>query len=713
MTGTRSRLATVLVSTVCVTAVVLGLLTATSTLTPAVAFAQTGHGVVNTAERAVVHVDSGTAQVDARVELPADVGEPLFALQGDRQGFVVSRNRVAVFGRSTLTVDTTIPVEFDEVPVGIETVGGPYLVYPSAGTIVRLGVPPLSLPVGGPVERPVWTDDGTVWLHRPDNGSFCALRAGADALDCSAGAAPGEPGGLSITGDLPAFVGTRQDAAQIIEAALGAPVGLGADVAEAGLLADRDTEGRLAVVEPGANRLVLTDSGGVPTGRAGGAAISVDLGVGEFTSPIASRGVIAVLDVAANRLLTFDTAGRLLSTTDLPPGSPPRLTRGGDGTIYVDDASGASTHVVGVDGTVTSVATGGLPPASVAVAAPPERRSPVAPPPTFRGPTDLPTLPGTGNQPPTPGVLPINTGGGPQPTANPPDEPTGVAARLQADAVIVTWLPVDGAGRPVIYTVRANGGNPQTTAATTLTYVGLAPGQSFTFQVQATAGGMAGPESAPSNPITIPVAAPVPPGNLRAAIIGPFGEVTTWTASWTEPELGGAELVGYEVETGGTTQTVTGTSAQIQTPHCASHTVTVRTISRAPGGPVRAPSPPASLEFGQEQDCTLTPSFGFDESQPSDEEMFGILLTSAPLGTSAPCSMAFNGIVRWTGICSSRIGVYRDGVNLEPDTTYEVVLRIDAPTTGSRATTTGPITYRTGPAPASPNCSTDPLPAGC
>lgn len=52
----------------------LGATVATSTLAPAVAYAQTGHWVVNAAESAVVHVDGGTSQVDARVELPADLG---------------------------------------------------------------------------------------------------------------------------------------------------------------------------------------------------------------------------------------------------------------------------------------------------------------------------------------------------------------------------------------------------------------------------------------------------------------------------------------------------------------------------------------------------------------------------------------------------------------------------------------------------------------
>lgn len=716
------RLLSILVSVACVAAVVLALLTATSTLTPAIAFAQTGHWVVNTADRTVVHVDGGTSQVDARVDLPADAGEPLFALQGERQGFVVSRDRVAVFGRSTLTVDTTIPVEFDEVPVGIETVGGPYLVYRSVGTIVRLGVPPLSLPIGGPVARPVWTDDGTVWMHRPDNGSFCAMRAGADALDCSV-AAPDEPGGLTVTGDLPAFVATRQDEAQVLAAFLGVPVALGADVAETGLLADRDTEGRLAVVEPDADRMVLTDSAGVPTGRNGGAAIPVDLGPGEFSSPVASNGVIAVLDLEARRLLTFDTSGRPLASVDLPPGAEPTLTRGGDGRIYADDGDGATTHVIGADGSVTSVATGGVLPESVAIAAPPQRRSPVAPPPTLRQRLDTPG-PGqvspvfNGPVGPGPRVPPLpNPIAPPQPVVVQPPAPTGVTAQVQGDSVVVNWQPVGGRGQPVTYVVRANGGDPKSATGTTVTYSGVAPGTPFTYRVRSIVNGVESADSAPSRSVLI-VGRPGPPANLAARQVRPGDHVVVeWAVSWSEPDLRGGEFVRYLVDQGDSDRSSpTTTSRNFTFDECTVHRVAVQAVTRGTNGE-DVIGDRASINVGADRDCTIDGQFRAGVTQ--DGRTVEIFREFEASGfASAPCTATFNGVERWSGTCKAdqHSGVRLTTVELDYDTTYDVVITIEPPTPASRRTVAGPVTVTTGSPPVeatAPDCTTDPLPAGC
>lgn len=75
--------------------------------------------------------------------------------------------------------------------------------------------------------------------------------------------------------------------------------------------------------------------------------------------------------------------------------------------------------------------------------------------------------------------------------------------------------------------------------------------------------------------------------------------------------------------------------------------------------------------------------------------------------------MTFNGVVRWTDRCTVKAGVNRGYIDLEPDTTYRIVLRIEAPTPGSRATVSDPVFHTTGPAPAAPDCTTDPLPPGC
>lgn len=416
------RRAAALVGGLAVAALALGGLTAVGSAAPAIGLAGSGHWVVNRVANTAVHVDGGTRKVDAQVELPAGSGEPLFVAENERQGFVVSRDRAVVFGRSTLTVDTTVPLNFDEVPVGVETAGGPYLVYRRSGAAVRLGLQPLTIQLGGPVDRPVWTDDGTVWLRRSDDGSLCAVRDGATAPDCPTKT---DTGALTITSTVPAFVGSAEDAAQVVEpAAHSAPVPLGTDVPDSLLLSDRDTRGRLPFVVPETNRLVLADSSGVPAGQSGGAAEQIDLGPGRFTSPVASDGVVVLLEEATSRLLAFDISGKLLSSAQLPPGAGASVMRGRDGRIYVDDAGGTATHVVGRDGSVTTVPTNGgqgtvAPPPSQAMPIP----NPVAPPPSHG--STVPPINGRASSPnpnpnpnrnPNPNPIPI-------PVVSPPGPP--------------------------------------------------------------------------------------------------------------------------------------------------------------------------------------------------------------------------------------------------------------------------------------------------
>jgi hypothetical protein len=716
----RARVPAVATAVLCVVAVAAGLLLATGAATPAVALASSGHWVVNAAENAVAHVDGGTAQVDARVELPADAGGALFALEGDRQGFVVGRERVTVFGRSTLTVDTSFPVEFAEEPLGIETVGGPYLVYRTAGTVVRLGVPPLSLPVGGPVGRPVWTDDGTVWLQRTDDGSFCAVRAGADGLDCSTGAAPGEPGGLTVAGTDAAFVGTRRDAAHVLVTRSG-PVGLGADVAEAALLADRDTEGRLAVVEPDVDRLVLTDSAGIPAGRAGGPAIVVELGPGEFSAPAAAAGVVAVLDLATNRLLTYDAAGVLLGSAQLPPGGAPSLTRGRDGRIYVDDADGASTHVIGPGGVVTSVMTGGRLPDTVTVAAPPQRSSPVSPPSRDR-PVDR-TVPGDGAGPlpvapvrippaPQPGPGP---GPSPQPAPGPDPvtelvlPPVTVVARAQSGGtVVVEWTAAE---RAQSYVVRG-GGLVRETTGLTATIEGLPRGRAVTFTVQSVAADRRSVESAPSAPVT-PFGPPAAPTGLRAT---PSCDDDCSAANlvWQQPDLGGGRLVHYlvtgaqdgrDLRTQRVAQPSVTYSYGADYEACGVVVFAVQAVVTGADGGEEVTGPEAVHTFGGLTAAECTPTASID-SVALDGLSMTIDVGEGRTGRGT-CTVSLNGVQRDARTCGreptlpgmsadAEYATYQVSVDgLDPDTTYSVEVTA-ANGYGSTTSFGGDVT--TGPA---------------
>ena len=338
-----------------VAAVVAAAVVATGSGPPSVSFREPGHWVYNRIERAAFHVDAGTRRVDARVDVPSSAGDPLAVLQGHRQGFVVAREAVSPFARAALTVGAPAPTGHDEVPVGVEVVGGPYLVYPQAGTIVRLGEPPTSVEVGGPVGTPVHTADGTVWVHRPDTGEVCALRSGAVTLDCAASTAPSAVGALTVAGGRPAWLDST---AGTLTIDAGAPVAIGTDLTGPVLVGQADGPGRLPVLVPGRGALVLADP-------RGSTPVVVDLGPGRYAVPAAVGSVVAVLDLDRGRLRTFDATGAPLRTVDLAPGATGPI-RGEDGRLYVDDPQGTATTVVEPDGSATTVTTGGTSSAGVA-----------------------------------------------------------------------------------------------------------------------------------------------------------------------------------------------------------------------------------------------------------------------------------------------------------------------------------------------------------
>jgi hypothetical protein len=693
-------LPTVLLSVVVVVVVVVSMMIVGGASSPAVAFQQTGHWVFNRSESSVVHVDSGTRQVDARVLTPAVGTDPVFALQGDRQGFLVGRKSITVFGKSTLTVDSTIPTGQSELPVGIEVVGGPYLVYQQAGTIVRLGVPPLTIPIGGKVGRPVYTDDGTIWLHRLDNGALCALRRAADTLDCSLQTAAGAPGALTVTSSKPAFLDTAQDALQSIEtAALLAPVAVGTDLPDAALIGDRDTQGRLPAVVTAPNRLVLADTSGVPAGRAGGPPIPVDLGDGQFTSPVAADGVVAVIEQTHNRLLTFGIDGRPLGAVDLPPGGgPASIARGEDGRIYVDDADGAVTHVVGPDGKVTSIKTGGV--VTAVVAAPPDQRSLIPPPPQRDN-----RLPVTGPITNQPGQQPVKlqdpppNNNPPPPTVDPlPTAPTGVKAVAKPDgSVAVSWNAVTGTG--VRYSVQVDGTPTAQTTGTTTSLTGLTLGQTYVITVSATNAAGSGPVSAG---VTVKLfgAAASAPKNARILIheAGGRKEITLF---WDASDLAGRDLVGYQVtgpggQAGPIDQTVTQQGSiplqfnDFDTYCTATIQYQVRAITTPPGGGASSKGPSASASKSNSATCTseLVLDSGTATSATTATVTFhctgsgGSVVIDANAGGGVQMGTRNKG--RWTGMCAggSPSGAYTatfaglspsSGGGVTPITTYKVV----------------------------------------
>lgn len=577
-----------------------------------VELAQSGHWVADKAQRTVLHVHGQPPAVDARVTVPGDVAQgAVMSLQGATEGFVVGRDRAWSFDKSTLQASAPTPLpSTGEKPVGIETLGGPYLVYRAKGTIVRLGQPPAVVEAGGPVGPPLRTADGTVWVHRPDNGTLCAIRRNALELDCSAHVAPGSAGGTTVVGGHAVFVDTAGDVAHLVRDGDQDPgAHLGSDLPPDTLLPDQATTARLPVVVPGANTLRLLDATGIPDGRPASPPVDVALGAGTFSSPLVSGDIIALFELSASTLSTFDATGRRIADVRLPPGTDPAdARRGEDGRIYVDQPDGSRTDVVQEDGTISSLDLGLGSRETVAGAAPVDQIKPVAPPPPGQlivprtEPTAAPA-PEKGRGPaapnPGPGDGGTQTGPGTGPSGSPPVPPARPAPPAQVLAalepsgqVTVTWA--DGGGGPVeSYLVSSSHNDTVRVNAGKATFANLVAGETYTFTVVATNRAGSSAPSAPSNAVTLPAAPqqlpPDPPANVSATFAKSGTDTGTATVTWTTPDLHGGTLVRYDVVAGpsGTTRTTTGTSIQLAAPadfDCTQKvTFQVRTVASVGG----------------------------------------------------------------------------------------------------------------------------------
>jgi Fibronectin type III domain len=585
------------------------------------------------------------------------------------------------------------------VPVGIEVIGGPYLVYRQTGVIVRLGDPPVTVRAGGAVDRPTYTDDGTVWVHRPDTGAVCALRRGSDALDCAHSTGPQLPGALAIA-TAAAYVDTVDDAAQVVDGtASGAAAALSVDLPDTALIGDRDTRGRLPVVATGPNRLILVDSAAVPRATAAGPAVTIDLGDGTFSAPMASDGIVALIDETRHRLLTFDLNGRPLGSADLPGDGTAALSRGGDGRIYLDGADGAATFVVGTDGKVTSVRTGG---ATSAVSAPQPRDVLPAPPPRRTGPPpvvrDVPTGPITEGPGPVPSAQPSAPA---QPAPTVPGPPTAVRATLGANGtVVVSWAP-PGGGRATSYVVTSNDGTSQQATATSTSFTGLSAGSRHTFTVVAGNDAGSGPPSNPSNAVVIPVPRPGAPTGLQLDVRRQGARSITVTATWQRPNLNGGQLDHYVIRAkDGNGRVVLDTTSTTETSPAFSddgclgpYSVTVTAVTGVAGSGQTATGPAAAATTLGGQ-CTVNMSIAASAVLAQSTTI--TMTQLPPTGTFGgyACTLTANGAAVWSGLCGSSQLRPQDAdvTGLTPDTTYRLVLTTEQPVGQPRNSNTLTIT---------------------
>ncbi|MEC3978825.1 fibronectin type III domain-containing protein [Amycolatopsis sp. H20-H5] len=459
--GFRRRLPLVALVAVCVTAVTVAVSGAADP-TGGLRFAQSGHWISNAALGIVFHIDGAAKVVDNQVRIDG-LDPNSQVVQGDTSGFVLGGSRITQFGKSNLSVEKSVAAPTGELPSLVEATGGPYVVYKEAGQIVRTGSEFETINAGGALGEPVATPDGTLWLHQRATGKLCELPKSASQVNCPITVPTGHDGALTVVGKQAVFVDTTADELRLISGdGLGEAVKINTDVSPAAKIALSAAEGRIAILEPAARRLVFVDASGLDTGRPSLAPVTISLADGSYAGPTASSSAVVLLDLTHNNVLTYGPDGTVREKTAIPAESgEPRLVRGDDDRVYVD--GGEAKHVMVVDpaGAVTPV------PVAGADKPPTPTTSPVQPtpvvPPVSQEPPVSQVPPKTEQPPAKPDVRkdnppkqtsqpPVQK---PQPPAQPPPVPSppvqkpipasppGVAgnlkARLQGTSGQVTW----------------------------------------------------------------------------------------------------------------------------------------------------------------------------------------------------------------------------------------------------------------------------------
>jgi len=541
-----------------VTCLVLAGATGLGGRVPALALRQSGHWVYNSTIGAVLHVNGASKNVDSKMPLPG-LGPADQVVQDDKNGYVIDHRggRILVFGKSTLSVGTTLSTGTSEQPISLEVPGGPYLIYPHGGTIVRLGTPAATIAAGGPLATPAATSDGTVWVQRTNTGSLCKLAPKSNSLSCPARVPAGHHGTLTTLDDRPAFVDQAAGSIRPIQSGgLGPPAPVAPGLPTKGQVASSDAGGRLPVVTPaggGGSSLVLVDTSTVASGRTGAAPITVPLGAGQFDVPVTTGGAIVLVNRSARQIVTYSSTGARTAIVTVPAAAGTlHVSRGEDGRVYIDNAAGTQTFIVDGDGSVARASDNGGPAKSTGPAGPPT--TPPGPPsgapgtpapPTTRPPTK-PTPPPAIPNPPPPSPTPTPPAHPPTPTAQVPDAPATVTASAGDGQVTVNWTtPADNGAALTSYLVSWPGGSTTVSAGARQTTVsGLADGTSYVMRVAARNSVGVGPATA-SAAVT-PVSALHAPTGVTATA-NPGGAVNV---SWQGQSRSG---VRYTVTTGGST----------------------------------------------------------------------------------------------------------------------------------------------------------------
>lgn len=591
---------------VSVSTLVVALTAATNPLSAA-PFALSGHWVYNSVLRGVFHVDGATGNIDAQAAVEADAGSQV--VQGDTMAWIAGLNRIIAFGKADMSAQPPSTPPVNELPVSVEGAGGPYLVYRNAGIIDRLGDPTTTVQVGGAVGDPILTPDGTVWVHRVPSGEICTLPKDAVKLSgCPVKAPENHPGALTVVGDRPAFVDLFTDTIHTIDGnslSPGTPIGvpLSANVRAA----THDVAGRVAILDLERHSLVLAD----PQNPAA-TPPPVALPGGDYEGPMSTGSAVVLVDRQSGNVLSYGPDGTPKDTKPIHgKAGKPRLSRGEDNRVYVEDADGTQVLVVAKDGGMRDVPVTGKP-------ATPKTPTPSSPSTPDIKPEQPPQGGDNGGHQqqetgrPTHGGEPTSRPPAPPPIPpSPPGAPSLVSATAGDGSAVVTWgAAADNRAAVTSYQISWQGGSMTVSGSARRANVnGLTNGVRYVFTVTATNKAGTGP-GASSGAVT-PFAA------AAAPVVNASNQGNSATVSWTAPDLRGGTLVNYLVSvTGQADKSLTGrTTSYSGLTAGQQYTFTVRAITRtadgqtltgAPGSTkITIPAPPARTisitEGGQAQ----------------------------------------------------------------------------------------------------------------
>ena len=524
----RARAPMVVVVIACVTAVTAAITGAVAPV-PGLQFVPGGHWVFNSVLQSVFHVDGATASVDARASVPGDPDSQV--VQGDTSGFVVGRTRTTEFGKSNLSVMPSTPAPADEIPVGIEAAGGPYLVYRNAGIVVRFGEPAATMPAGGPLGDPVVTADGTLWLFRTTSGLLCKLpRGGAGISACPAKVPQGHTGALTVVSDRPRFVDTSTSTLhQVNDNGFGEGRPLGVHPSASARPAGTDVAGRVAILDPADHQMYLVD-----TKEPADKPVTVPLKEGDYDGPTSTGSAVVLVERKSNTVLTYDAGGKQREAKPMPrEKGNPRIHKGEDSRVYVDGAEGGHVAVVDKEGTVADVPVAGKP------ATPTPDQKPAE---NHQGDQQDPRA--TPEQPKKPQEKPAPP---PAVPASAPGAPTSVSASAGDGSATVSWGPAADNRSPITGYLVSWGSGSLTAAgnARTATVPNLANGTRYTITVAALNKIGQGPAVA-ANPVT-PTAVVKPPGAPQNLAIDATTKHVDATVTWTAAPPNGAPVTAYHV----------------------------------------------------------------------------------------------------------------------------------------------------------------------